>query len=113
MKENITTLDDTWQEDNIEEDSHFGAWAGGVSSGSQLTQQQLLLVEEDHNIMLQRREAEVRSIVKSILDLNEIFKDLAHMVADQVIYIFHFSIFLRMKKNCITFIELENHCCGD
>lgn len=92
MQENITTLDDTWHEDNME-DSHFGAWAGGVSSGSQLTQQQLLLVEEDHNIMLQRREAEVRSIVKSIVDLNEIFKDLAHMVADQVIYILLFFFF--------------------
>jgi syntaxin 16 len=64
--------------DNI--DQQFGL---GPTTGH-LTQQQLLLLEEDNTQMAARREHEVRQIVKSIVDLNDIFKDLAHMVADQV-----------------------------
>ena len=64
--------------DNI--DQQFGM---GPTSGS-YTQQQLLLLEEENTKMVARREHEVQQIVKSIADLNDIFKDLAHMVADQV-----------------------------
>lgn len=54
------------------------------SSGMSLSQQQqLLLWEEENTRVLQQREQEVNQIVKSIVDLNDIFKDLAHMVADQ------------------------------
>jgi syntaxin 16 len=64
--------------DNIDQQFGLGPTAG------HLTQQQLLLLEEDNTQMAARREHEVRQIVKSIVDLNDIFKDLAHMVADQV-----------------------------
>lgn len=63
--------------DNI--DQQFGL----VPNAGHLAQQQLLLLE-DNTRMAARREHEVRQIVKSIVDLNDIFKDLAHMVADQV-----------------------------
>lgn len=53
-------------------------------SGGSQTQTQLLLLEEENTRMAEQRETEVRSIVKSIVNLNDIFKDLAHMVADQV-----------------------------
>lgn len=53
-------------------------------SGVTQTQMQLLLLEEENTRMAEQRENEVRHIVKSIVDLNDIFKDLAHMVADQV-----------------------------
>ncbi|XP_069687667.1 syntaxin-16 isoform X2 [Periplaneta americana] len=66
--------------DNI--DQQFGL---GPTSSGHLTQQQLLLLEEDNTRMAARREHEVRQIVKSIADLNDIFKDLAHMVADQFV----------------------------
>jgi syntaxin 16 len=68
-----------WEVDNI--DQQFGL---GPTPGS-LTQQQLLLLEEDNTQMAAQREREVRQIFKSIVDINEIFKDLANMVADQVI----------------------------
>lgn len=66
-----------WEVDNI--DQQFGL----ASASGHLSQQQLLLLEEDNTRMAARREHEVRQIVKSIVDLNDIFKDLAQMVADQ------------------------------
>lgn len=49
-----------------------------------LTQTQLVLMEEENTKMIAEREREVSHIVQSISELNTIFKDLAHMVADQV-----------------------------
>lgn len=74
-----------WEVDNI--DQQFGL-ASAAASGH-LSQQQLLLLEEDNARMAARREHEVRQIVKSIVDLNDIFKDLAQMVVDQVITILY------------------------
>lgn len=48
-----------------------------------MTQQQLLLYEEDNTKLALHREQEVNKIVTSIVELNDIFKDLAHMVRDQ------------------------------
>lgn len=48
-----------------------------------MTQQQLLLFEEENTKLAEHREHEVSKIIKSICDLNEIFKDLAHMVQEQ------------------------------
>ncbi|KAH8265911.1 hypothetical protein KR038_010457 [Drosophila bunnanda] len=50
---------------------------------SRMTQQQLLLFEEENSRLAQHREEEVTKIVKSIYDLNDIFKDLGHMVQEQ------------------------------
>lgn len=50
---------------------------------SRMTQQQLLLFEEENSKMAEHREQEVTKIVKSIVDLNDIFKDLAGMVQEQ------------------------------
>ncbi|XP_017129959.2 syntaxin-16 [Drosophila elegans] len=50
---------------------------------SRMTQQQLLLFEEENSRVAQHREQEVTKIVKSIYDLNDIFKDLGHMVQEQ------------------------------
>jgi len=54
---------------------------GGLKQ-QEWTQQQLLAMEED-NIVLQEREREVQQVVKSIMDLNTIFRDLATMVSEQ------------------------------
>lgn len=43
--------------------------------------QQILL--ESNSVMVEQREREIKQIVKSIAELNDIFKDLACMVADQ------------------------------
>lgn len=50
---------------------------------SRMTQQQLLLFEEENTKLAEHREQEVTKIVKSIVDLNDIFKDLASMVQEQ------------------------------
>jgi syntaxin 16 len=52
-------------------------------NSKQMNQQQLLLLEEENTRFAQEREQEVNAIVKSIVDLNEIFKDLSQMVVDQ------------------------------
>lgn len=41
---------------------------------------------ENNTSMVEQREREIKQIVKSIAELNDIFKDLACMVADQVIF---------------------------
>lgn len=48
-----------------------------------LNQTQLLLMQEDNTKMVAEREEEVNKIVRSIMDLNDIFKDLGHMVHEQ------------------------------
>lgn len=50
---------------------------------TRMTQQQLLLFEEENTKQAEHREQEVTKIVKSIVDLNDIFKDLAGMVQEQ------------------------------
>jgi syntaxin 16 len=53
-----------------------------VHKNQEWTQQQLLALEED-NVHLHEREREVQQVVKSIMDLNTIFRDLASMVSEQ------------------------------
>ncbi|KAF9807046.1 hypothetical protein SFRURICE_011190 [Spodoptera frugiperda] len=48
-----------------------------------LNQKQLLLMQEENTRDVAEREEEVNKIVRSIVDLNDIFKDLAHMVHEQ------------------------------
>uniref|UniRef100_A0A6B2EGF8 Putative snare protein tlg2/syntaxin 16 n=1 Tax=Phlebotomus kandelakii TaxID=1109342 RepID=A0A6B2EGF8_9DIPT len=50
---------------------------------SRFTHQQLLLFEEENSKLIETREQEVSRIVKSIVDLHDIFKDLAGMVQEQ------------------------------
>lgn len=46
------------------------------------TDDQLMLVEQN-TVVVEEREREIRQIVQSISDLNEIFRDLAGMVVEQ------------------------------
>lgn len=54
-----------------------------IASAGRMTQQQLLLFEEENSKMAEHREKEVIKIVKSIADLHDIFKDLGQMVQEQ------------------------------
>lgn len=54
-----------------------------VNSSKQMTQQQLLYLEEENTQFAQQREQEIDSVIRSIIELNEIFKDLSQMVSDQ------------------------------
>ncbi|CAG9860028.1 unnamed protein product [Phyllotreta striolata] len=69
-------FDEFYQQESDDIDIHF------VNS-KQITQQQLLLLEEENTRFAEEREQEVNAIVKSIIDLNAIFKDLGQMVVDQ------------------------------
>lgn len=51
--------------------------------GTRLTQQQLLLFEEENTRLALNRDEEVSKVVKTIYDLNDIFKDLSQMVQEQ------------------------------
>ncbi|XP_045477484.1 syntaxin-16 [Harmonia axyridis] len=70
---NIDIYDDSGTEDI---DSYF-------IGSSPPTQEQMLYLEEENTRFALEREQEVNSIVKSILEVNKIFKDLSIMVADQ------------------------------
>lgn len=50
---------------------------------NRMTKQQLLLFEEENSRFAINRDEEVTKIVKSIYDLNDIFKDLSQMVQEQ------------------------------
>lgn len=52
-------------------------------TGNRLTQQQLLLFEEENTRLALSRDEEVSKVVKTIYDLNDIFKDLSQMVQEQ------------------------------
>jgi syntaxin 16 len=91
-----------WEVDNIDEQFGLASASGLVS------QQQLLLLEEENTRMAARREHEVRQIVKSIVDLNEIFKDLAQMVVDQVIFILHTLHYIRTVNFCLTCVQARS-----
>lgn len=52
-------------------------------AGRLMTGQQLLLFEEENTRLIESREREVSKVVRSIVDLQDIFKDLAGMVHEQ------------------------------
>jgi syntaxin 16 len=56
----------------------------GLPPGTNAMNSQQMLVFADNKAMADEREEEMRKIVSSIVDLNSIFKDLAHMVVEQV-----------------------------
>ncbi|CAL9705041.1 unnamed protein product [Knipowitschia caucasica] len=60
----------------MEEDEDLAIYERGF------TDDQLMLVEQN-SVSVQEREREIRNIVQSISDLNEIFRDLATMVVEQ------------------------------
>ncbi|KAJ8960150.1 hypothetical protein NQ318_003870 [Aromia moschata] len=69
-------MDDFYAQESEDIDNYF-------MNSKQMSQQQLLMLEEDNTRFAQEREQEVNTIVKSIMDLNDIFKDLNQMVVDQ------------------------------
>ncbi|XP_072308657.1 syntaxin-16 isoform X2 [Eucyclogobius newberryi] len=60
----------------MEEDEDLAIYERGF------TDDQLMMVEQN-SVVVQEREREIRNIVQSISDLNEIFRDLATMVVEQ------------------------------
>lgn len=54
-----------------------------ISQQGRMTQQQLLLFEEENTKIAEHREKEVIKIVQSIVDLHDIFKDIGQMVQEQ------------------------------
>lgn len=76
-----------FENQQLDDDDFYNQEADNIDDyfvGSrQMSQQQLLLLEEDNTRFVQEREQEINAIVKSIVDLNAIFKDLSQMVADQ------------------------------
>ncbi|XP_049789776.1 syntaxin-16 [Schistocerca nitens] len=75
---------DDWEVDSDIDhiDRQFGS-SGAMAGSAAASQTQLLLLEEENTRMVEQREKEVQAIVKSIAELNHVFRDLAHMVADQ------------------------------
>ncbi|CAH2056941.1 unnamed protein product, partial [Iphiclides podalirius] len=55
----------------------------GMFQRPALMHKQMMLMQEQNTQAVAEREEEVNKIVRSIVDLNEIFKDLAHMVHEQ------------------------------
>lgn len=73
-------LMDLWQEsDNEIIDRQFETTGRGGSR----THQQMLLMEEENAAQSRIRSQEVDHVVKSIIDLNHLFKNLSHMIVDQ------------------------------
>jgi syntaxin 16 len=68
--------------DDLENDERLDEYFQ-IKPSQKFSQQQLLRFEVDNTKMVEAREKEVMSIVKSIVDLNTIYKDLSHLVEEQ------------------------------
>jgi len=68
--------------DNSNESWNYNDWTNDAGSQQVMSQKQLLMLEENSSLV-EQREKEIQNVVRSIVDLNTIFKDIAHMVADQ------------------------------
>lgn len=75
-----TTNTDYFEQSDEQIDEYFQK---SISQSGRMTQQQLLLFEEENSKMAEHREKEVMKIVQSIADLHDIFKDLGQMVHEQ------------------------------
>lgn len=73
---NQSQLDDLDNDERLDE--YFQ-----IKPSQKFNQQQLLRLEVDNTKMVEAREKEVMNIVKSIVDLNTIYKDLSHLVEEQ------------------------------
>lgn len=73
---NQSQIDDLENDDRLDE--YFQ-----IRPNQKMNQRQLLQFEIDNTKTMEVREKEVTNIVKSIVDLNQIFKDLSHMVEEQ------------------------------
>lgn len=73
----------TFDTDDYSIDSHFVMNYRHNQQQQQQQQMMLLQLEEENAMRAAEREHEVNHIVKSIVDLNDIFKELSHMVSDQ------------------------------
>lgn len=62
---------------------------------------------ESNTFMVEQREREIKQIVKSIAELNDIFKDLACMVADQVCYI-KYTIFSYLIRK-LQYVKITSY----
>uniref|UniRef100_A0A336LI61 CSON012558 protein n=1 Tax=Culicoides sonorensis TaxID=179676 RepID=A0A336LI61_CULSO len=54
-----------------------------IPISNRFSQKQLVMLEQDNTEMIETREKEVLNVMKSIMQLNEIYKELAQMVQEQ------------------------------
>ncbi|KAG5683933.1 hypothetical protein PVAND_013189 [Polypedilum vanderplanki] len=73
---NHSQLDDLDNDERLDE--YFQ-----IKPNQKFNQQHLLRLEVDNTKLVEAREKEVMNIVKSIVDLNQIYKDLSHLVEEQ------------------------------
>jgi len=71
------------QLDDLDNDDRLDEYFQIRPNQQKLTQHQLLQFEIDNTKMMEAREKEVMGIVKSIVDLNQVYKDLSHLVEEQ------------------------------
>lgn len=71
------------QLDDLDNDERLDEYFAQLRPSQKMNQQQLLKFEIDNTKMVEAREKEVMSIVKSIVDLNQVYKDLSHLVEEQ------------------------------
>lgn len=70
------------------------------------TDDQLVLVEQN-SLMVEERERDIQQIAQSISDLNEIFRDLAGMVVEQVSVISFVEEYFASEHLAVIFLRLS------
>lgn len=71
------------QLDDLDNDDRLDEYFAQLRPSQKLNQQHLLKIEMDNTKMVAAREKEVMGIVKTIVDLNQIYKDLSNLVEEQ------------------------------
>nr|CAG4649564.1 EOG090X0AQP [Scapholeberis mucronata]SVE93792.1 EOG090X0AQP [Scapholeberis mucronata] len=67
-------------------DWDYDDWTGGsshVAEAPRVMSQQQLMLQEENTSFVEQREKEIQNVVRSIYELNSIFKEISHMVTDQ------------------------------
>jgi len=82
LKPTASTTFNQSQLDDLDNDERLDEYFQ-IKPNQKFGQQQLLKFEVDNTKMVEAREKEVMTIVKSIVDLNQIYKDLSHLVEEQ------------------------------
>nr|SVE74355.1 EOG090X0AQP [Daphnia barbata] len=66
-------------------DWNYDDWTttSSQSETPRVMSQQQLMLQEENSSFVEQREKEIQNVVRSIYELNSIFKEISHMVADQ------------------------------
>lgn len=79
---NSRTTTSSFIHDGAGDENHYGTFEASEQRREQWTQEQMLFLE-DNTLMIEERDRGVQNVLKSTLELNQLFKDIGQLVLEQ------------------------------